>query len=114
MFRFRVEQRDSDWILVEPGVEPVALPHSGLLWADPESGVILRISDRVTDFPQVFQTSSVDFVADYANVPIGTNTYMLPVHIDEINRRRDVTYRNVWESRNYHKFAVDSSITYEK
>jgi hypothetical protein len=96
----------------------------GLLYADPVSGVISRITIQPLSLPQSFLVKESETIIDYADVRIGTGSYRLPVRavsylcgrIEKISgSQRNLPFqrnRNEISFINYRKFEAASSLTF--
>ncbi len=112
VFNYAIDQQHSNTNLSLDDVKKDYLPYHGSIYADADSGAILRITSILTDFPDELLTNSMSTVVDYEPISIGGQSYLLPaaaVASDGTPTRSD---RNELEFRNYRKFETNSRITF--
>ena len=71
---------------------------------------------RTLSLPDDFAFVKAELVLDYDTVRIDNQTFLLPVHSENLTcaREADVCNRNVIDFRNYRKFSAESSIEFER
>ncbi len=112
VFSYHVSRPNSGWIVAEQGTGSINVPYRGSIYVDPATGGIWRISDLVTEIPASFRTQYIFDVRDYAEVAIGTASYLLPVSWTSVNLIAGKKYRDEWVFRNYRRFNAESSLTF--
>lgn len=93
-------------------------PFGGLVYIDPDTGVILRLTVQALGLPAAFWIKETRTVIDYAEVKIGAGTYDLPAKAlvfvaskvqggSQLQKNlNDLTFTN------YRKFEAESVLTY--
>ncbi len=86
------------------------------MWIDKETNRVLRIEMQATHIPDAFPTDKIEMATDYEFVRFGDRQYLVPVHAENMGCQRDTNScsRNAIDFRNYHRYAGESSITFEK
>jgi len=88
----------------------------GSVWIDPQTARVLRIEEQAFGFPSDFPVDHVETATDYDYVQLGdARKYLLPVHSESLTCQRgsDMCQRNTIDFRNYHKYAGESTITFD-
>jgi hypothetical protein len=86
--------------------------YHGSVYADPESGVIWRISSAAEDIPPEVHTRSISTVIEYGEVDIAGASYHLPTGAVVFLTTESNNIRNEIHFLNYRKFEADSHITF--
>lgn len=86
--------------------------YKGLLYADPETGEIDRIKFIAVDIPKTFPVTDTTDLLDYDLVEISGQKYVVPLAAKLLMHAGRESAKNEIEFRNYHKFGVESGITY--
>jgi hypothetical protein len=116
VYGYDVDRENSTW-LVKMGSQSVEPAYRGAIWIDKETARVLRIEMEAVDLPSAFPLDKCEISAEYGPVRLGTTAeYILPVQAETLSCQRgtSVCSRNRIDYRNYHKFAGESSITYQK
>ncbi len=92
-----------------PDVQVVA-SYSGEVFVDAETGEVLRMTSHVIGLPDDFPVKLVERSVDYMPVSIEGRTYNLPSHSELQMRDSERLYVNKINFKDYHKFAVESTI----
>jgi hypothetical protein len=113
VFAFRILQRNSDYRIShqDSGRSMIAGYH-GLLYADVESKMIMRIKmdlDGLEDFP----INSVSLDMNYDFVDISGNKFVLPLKAELTSHSGRYATRNDVEFRRYERFSADAKIIYD-
>jgi hypothetical protein len=87
--------------------------YKGLIYADPNTGTISRITFNAVDIPKSFPVQEAIDILDYGEQEISGNTYICPLSAKLWMRSRDQKTRNEIEFRNYRKFETGSTIQYD-
>ncbi|MFN7918460.1 MAG: hypothetical protein U0Q16_00095 [Bryobacteraceae bacterium] len=113
-FDFEVDQENSHWNIMTAG-ESVKPAYKGSVWIDKETSGVLRIEMQTRAMPRAFPLDKSESAVDYEMVRIGEKQYLLPVHAEVLSCVRGTANcsRNVIDFRNYHKYAGESTITFE-
>jgi hypothetical protein len=115
VYDFTVEREHSHWrvMVASQLVEP---SYSGSVWVDKQTNRVLRIEMQATHMPDAFPVDKVEMATDYEFVRFEDRQYLVPVHAETLGCQRDsdLCTRNVIDFRNYHRYAGESSITFEK
>ena len=85
---------------------------AGLIYLDPETHAILRITRRATELPAKFPIRLTSTELDYDAAPIGDHRYFLPVRAVIRMTARDIHTRNLVEFIDYRKFSSDAVISF--
>jgi hypothetical protein len=86
--------------------------YSGLIYADPNTGEIDRITFHARDIPKSFPVNSAEETLDYDSVDISGNPYIVPLYAKlYMTAGRDKT-KNEIQFGNYRKFETGSTIFY--
>src|SRR5208283_3495214 len=80
---FTLPQTDSAWIMAA-GRRSAQVGSSGSIWADAETGLLVRLQARATQFPARFPLKSVARTIDYARVRIGAREVLLPSLVEDL------------------------------
>ena len=87
----------------------IVAPYDGLIYVDAQSSAIMRITVSV-HLPFGFPIRLIRQVVDYSSVSIAGVSYHLPSHA-EVRIQDDWSeYQNKIDFRDYHKFAVQSTL----
>jgi hypothetical protein len=113
VFDYSIDKEHSLLKLGESDLASAIVPYHGSIFADPESGIILRISDEADDIPAEIRMRSIGTTVDYEEVKIGTGDYVLPSHAAVTENTGSELIRNELYFRNYRKFEAESSIKFE-
>jgi hypothetical protein len=111
---FRVEQKRSKYSIldVESGREIVTGYH-GLIWADTDTGHVMKITMECDTIPADFPIQQVSETLNYDFQDISGKKYVLPVRVELRSRRGRLLNKNNIEFRLYRKFSTESSITFD-
>jgi len=115
VYDFSVEREHSHWRIMVAS-QLITPPYSGSVWIDKETHRVLRIEMQATHIPDAFPADKVEMATDYEFVRFGERQYLVPVHAENLGCQRDTgtCSRNAIDFRNYHRYAGESSITFEK
>ena len=115
VYDFAVEREHSHWRIMVAS-QLITPPYSGSVWIDKETHRVLRIEMQATHIPDAFPADKVEMATDYEFVRFGERQYLVPVHAENLGCQRDTgtCSRNAIDFRNYHRYAGESSITFEK
>lgn len=117
VYDFSVKRPRSHWRLIEPsGGQSDQPAYNGAIWIDKETKRVLRIEQHANGIASTFPFDKAEVNLDYDFVRIDTGTYLLPVHSENLMCQRGSVNcsRNEINFRNYHKFASETDVRYEK
>jgi len=115
IYDFSVEREHSHWQVMVAS-QLIAPAYKGSVWVDKETHRVLRIEMQATHIPDAFPTDKVEMATDYEFVRFEERQYLVPVHADTMacQRDSDSCSRNSIDFRNYHRYAGESTISFEK
>lgn len=115
VYDFDVERENSHWHVEVPS-QSVFPAYRGSVWIEKETGRILRIEMQAYRLPVEFPLDRVESATDYEYIRIGDRPFLLPVHAETLTcpRGTNSCSRNTIDFRNYHKYAGEATITFEK
>jgi hypothetical protein len=115
IYDFKVALPNSDWF-TKIGGQSLRPAYSGSVWIDRSTAQVRRIEMQGDNIPQDFPLDSLQWAVDYDNVRLGTATFLLPVHAENLycQRGSTVCFKNEIDFRDYHKYSGESSITFDK
>ena len=113
IYDFKVALRNSDW-QIRVGGQNLRPAYSGSVWIDKGTGHVFRIEMQADNIPQDFPFDSVQSAVDYDKVKLGTSSFLLPIHAENLACQRGTTIcsKNAIDFRNYHKYSGESTITF--
>jgi hypothetical protein len=108
VYDFEVPSGNSHW-MVHSESQTLVPAYKGSVWVDPSSARVLRIEMQARNIPPDFPMDTIESAVDYAYVPIGGSSFLLPVHAESLGCARDGggCSHNIIDFRNYHEFRVD-------
>ena len=92
--------------------EPVKTGHQGFVFADPESGEVLRLVLSATGLTPGDRVDAAGDVLDYGKVRIGGQAYWLPVRSIAYVSSKPFKSREEIEYSNYRKFDANTTIDF--
>jgi hypothetical protein len=116
VFDLDVDHEHSHWHIEGPS-QYVLPAYRGSIWIDKETGRVLRIEMQAYHMPEEFPFDKVESATDYEFVRIGGDReFLLPVHAETLTCQRGTNNcsRNVIDFRNYHKYAGEADIKFDK
>lgn len=115
VYDFTVEREHSHWQIMVAS-QSITPSYTGSVWVDKETSRVLRIEMQATHIPDAFPSDKTEMATDYEFVRFGDKQYLVPVHAESLGCQRDTgsCSRNAIDFRNYHRYAGESSITFEK
>lgn len=115
IYDFKVALRSSDWF-INVGGQSLKPAYSGSIWIERSTGVVRRIEMQADHIPVDFPLDSIEWAVDYDSVSLGTAKFLLPVHAENLacQRGSSICTKNTTDFRDYHKYAGESTITFEK
>jgi hypothetical protein len=116
VFDLDVDHEHSHWHVEGPS-QYILPAYRGSIWVDKETSRVLRIEMQAFSIPEEFPFDKVESATDYEFVRIGGDReFLLPVHAENLTCQRgtNICSRNVIDFRNYHKYAGEAEIKFEK
>ena len=114
VFRYAVDLKHSRYWLRNPTTPPAKIAHRGLVYVDPQTGVIGRLILYGTGLTFDAPINAVGIVLDYGNVPIGGATFVLPLSGLSYARVQRRETREEIEYRDYRKFQSESTVKFDE
>ncbi len=111
VFKFRVPSQNGTIVIHKDTDQKILVAYSGRLFVDSETLQVVRIMSEL-ELPIDFPIKIATIAIDYKPVLIAGTTYSLPSHSEVRMKDSSRLYVNQIEFRNYHKFAVESTIHY--
>jgi len=111
VFEYSIDAQHSMISLGVTGVDLI-LPYRGLLYADPDTGELWRITSELFDLPEDVQTKSLVTTIDYGLVDITNRKYIMPVSASVALDTGQKNILNKMSFTQYRKFETDSKITF--
>ncbi len=111
VFEYVVDQDHSKLTIGVDGLDTI-VPYRGLIYADPETGELWRITNTPFNIPAAVDTKSVNRTIDYGPVDINNKHFILPVSATIL---LDTGRRNILNKvsfNEYRKFDAESKITF--
>jgi hypothetical protein len=114
VYDFKVALRNSDW-QIRVGGQNLRPAYSGSVWIDKNTAEVRRLEMQADNIPTDFPLDTVEWAVDYDKIPLGTSSFFLPIHAENLGCERGTTIcmKNTVDFRNYHKFAGQSTITFD-
>jgi VWFA-related protein len=112
IFAFQVPQEAGIRVSDQISKQEVAASYRGRIFVDADSKQVVRIITHI-DLPSKFVMKLAERVVDYKPVNIAGKLYDLPFHSEVRMQDRSYTYLNNIDFKDYHKFAVESIVTYD-
>lgn len=112
VFDYAIDRRHSTLSLGLSDLAKAIVAYHGSVYADPESGVIRRITNAAEDIPPEIQTRSIGTIIDYADIDIAGQKYLLPSEAIVSLATESNHIRNEIHFQSYRKFEADSHITF--
>lgn len=115
IYDFKVALPNSNW-MTKTGGQALRPAYSGSVWIDRSTAQVRRIEMQADNIPKDFPLDSVQWAVDYDNVRLGTASFLLPVHAENLAcwRGSPMCTKNEVDFRDYHKYSGESTITFDK
>lgn len=114
VFAFRVPQSRSQFTIYDGDTHrTITAGYHGLIYADRESGMVMRYKFDCEDIPTDFPVKDVKLDVNYDFIDIAGQKYVLPLKTEIWSRAGKYMTWNEAEFRLYRKFGTESSITFE-
>ena len=113
VFAFRVGQAYSKYTIYAESVRRTVIAgYHGLIYADRQTGMVMRIKMEADNLPVDFPIQSVDLDLNYDMAKIAGNEFLLPLKSEIRSREGKFLVRNEVEFRLYNRFGADTSIQF--
>ena len=86
--------------------------YRGYVYADADSGSIVRFTLRNVDIPAEYDLQDNRNLVDYSTIPLGGKTFLLPIHAIHYTRKASGRTRDEIQFANYRKFDADTTIQF--
>lgn len=114
VFFFRVAQEFSKYSIKDEQSGRTIVPgYHGLVYADRDTGVVMRITMECDNIPASFPVQQAGEVLDYDFQKIADREFVLPLKADMRTRAGRIMAWNEIEFRLYRKFGTETSITFD-
>jgi hypothetical protein len=115
IYDFKVPLPNSNW-MTKTGGQALRPAYSGSVWIDRSTAQVRRIEMQADNIPKDFPLDSLQWAVDYENVRLGTASFLLPVHAENLAcwRGSPMCTKNEVDFRDYHKYSGESTITFDK
>jgi hypothetical protein len=85
----------------------------GFVYADDETGMVMRITGEATEIPLGFPITAQASTLDYQYANVGDQRYLLPLRVDNFMKTAQLHFKNVVEFKDYRKFTGESTISFD-
>ncbi len=113
VFGYRVAQPFSKWKLVYERSLEATPGYHGLIFADRDTGQVMRVTLEAEDVPPSFPIQSASTKLDYDYAEISNQQFLLPLRAEVRMRSGRSLVKNEVEFRMYRKFGADTTITFD-
>ena len=125
VFRYGVDQAHSKYSVcclqmgsitvhgvIQPQKKPWLSAYKGFVYADPDTGRIVRLDYQNVNIPPESPLRDARHVVDYASFTIGDKPYWLPERVTHYIRTPQYRTRDEIRFSNYRKFGAESTILF--
>jgi hypothetical protein len=113
VFNFHVSQSHSQYSIYSEAVKrTVIAAYHGLVYADRDTKMVMRIKLEVEGLPADFPIQSVDLDMNYDFTKISGQEYLLPLKSEIRSREGRFLSKNEVEFRRYNRFGADTTIQF--
>ena len=125
VFRYAVDQAHSKYQVcclemgsitihgvIQPQKKPWMSAYRGFVYADPDTGRIVRIDYQNVNIPPESPLLDARHVVDYASFTIADKSYWLPSRVTHYLRTAQYRTRDEIQFSNYRRFGADSTILF--
>ncbi len=114
VFSFRVPQEYSKYTIKDEQSGRSTVPgYHGLVYADRDTGMVMRITMECDNIPTDFPIRDVSEILEYDFQKIGTREFVLPLKAELRSHNGRLAAFNQIEFRLYRKYSADASITFD-
>ena len=114
VFRYGVDLKHSRYRLRNPATQPVNIAHRGLVYVDPQTGIIGRLILYGIGLTFDAPINASGIVLDYGEVAIGGATFVLPLNGVSYVRSQWRETREEIDYRDYRKFHSESNVKFDE
>jgi hypothetical protein len=116
VFRYHIDSGHSVFTISFDNSQRIVTAYKGLIYGDPVTGIITRITFEAVDIPTGFPVRTATDVLDYGEVQISGNPFILPLKADlrmsaHVPRGEQKNHNEIG-FKLYRKFGADETITY--
>lgn len=114
VFNYSIDSAHSDFSLdFDHGAERIFTAYKGLIYGDPNTGAISRVTFDAVDIPATFPVRKATTILDYDDVKINETSYLVPMRSEtRMIGPNNVYAKNEEEFRLYQKFGTNSDIKF--
>jgi hypothetical protein len=113
VFSFHVRQLYSQYTIYSEEVQrTIIAAYHGLVYADRDTKMVMRIKMEAEGLPVDFPVQSVDLDMNYDLTKISGQEYLLPLKSEIHSREGKFTVKNEVEFRMYHRFGTETNIQF--
>ena len=113
VFNFHVRQANSKYTIYADSVKRTIISgYHGLIYADRETGMVMRIKMECEGLPVDFPVQSVDLDMNYDLGKISGVEFLLPLKSEIRSREGKFLVKNEVEFRLYNRFGADTNIQF--
>jgi len=113
VFNFHVTQANSKYTIYSDSVKRTVIAgYHGLIYADRDTGMVMRIKMECEGLPLDFPVQSVDLDMNYDMAKISGVSFLLPLKSEIHSREGRFLVKNEVEFRLYNRFGADTNIQF--
>jgi hypothetical protein len=113
VFNFHVRQLNSKYTIYADAVKrTIVAGYHGLIYADRDNNLVMRIKMEVEDLPVDFPVQSVELDMNYDFTKISGQEYLLPLKSQIRSHEGKFIVKNEVEFRLYNRFGADTNIQF--
>jgi hypothetical protein len=113
VFSFHVQQLHSQYSIYSEAVQRTVIAgYHGLVYADRDTKMVMRIKLEVENLPVDFPVQSVDLDMNYDFMKISGQPYLLPLKSEIRSREGKFLVKNEVEFRLYNRFGAETNIQF--
>ena len=113
VFSFHVQQLHSQYTIYSEAVQRTVIAgYHGLVYADRDTKMVMRIKLEVENLPVDFPVQSVDLDMNYDFMKISGQPYLLPLKSEIRSREGKFLVKNEVEFRLYNRFGAETNIQF--
>jgi hypothetical protein len=113
VFNFHVRQLHSQYTIYSEAVQRTVIAgYHGLIYADRDTKMVMRIKLEVENLPVDFPVQSVDLDMNYDFMKISGQPYLLPLKSEIRSREGKFLVKNEVEFRLYNRFGAETNIQF--
>ena len=113
VFSFHVRQLHSQYSIYAEAVQRTVIAgYHGLVYADRDTKMVMRIKLEVENLPVDFPVQSVDLDMNYDFMKISGQPYLLPLKSEIRSREGKFLVKNEVEFRLYNRFGAETNIQF--